>query len=62
MEICSLERMEDKVKTFGQFGDTGRGGITRFSLSEEAIAARTEFKKRMEAIGATVITDDMAKM
>ncbi len=62
MELCSLERMEDKIKTFGQFGDTGRGGITRFSLSEEAIAARTEFKKRMEAIGATVVTDDMANM
>jgi N-carbamoyl-L-amino-acid hydrolase len=54
--------MEDKIKTFGRFGDTGKGGITRLSLSEEAIAARTEFVKRMEAIGATVTTDDMANM
>ncbi|WAJ25790.1 Zn-dependent hydrolase [Lacrimispora xylanolytica] len=59
---CDYERMEDKIKTFGRFGDTGKGGITRFSLSEEAIAARTEFVKRMEAIGATVTTDDMANM
>ena len=62
MVICSLERMEDKIKIFSKFGDTGKGGITRFSLSEEAITARKEFKKRMEAIGATVVTDDMANM
>lgn len=59
---CSLERMEDKIKTFSKFGDTGKGGITRFSLSEEALAARGEFVKRMKAIGATVVTDDMANL
>lgn len=59
---CSLERMEDKIKTFSKFGDTGKGGITRFSLSEEALAARGEFVKRMEAIGAAVVTDDMANI
>ncbi|MGN6715230.1 Zn-dependent hydrolase [Anaerocolumna jejuensis] len=59
---CSLERMEDKIKTFSKFGDTGKGGITRFSLSEEALAARGEFEKRMKAIGATVVTDDMANL
>ncbi len=62
MVICNLERMEDKIKTFSQFGDTGKGGITRFSLSPEALAARMEFKSRMEALGATVITDDLANM
>lgn len=62
MYQCSYERMEDKIKTFSQFGDTGKGGITRFSLSDEAIAARKEFIKRMEAIGATIVTDDMANM
>lgn len=59
---CSLERMKDKITTFSHFGDTGHGGITRFSLSPEALAARAEFTKRMEAIGATVVTDDMANM
>ncbi len=54
--------MEDKIRTFGTFGDTGKGGVTRFSLSPEALAARAEFKKRMEAIGATVVTDDMANL
>lgn len=62
MVECSYKRMEDKIKTFGQFGDTGKGGITRFSLSEEAIAARNEFVKRMEAIGASIVTDDMANL
>ncbi len=62
MISCSFERMDDKVKTFSKFGDTGRGGITRFSLSPEALDARAEFKKRMEALGATVVCDDMANM
>jgi len=54
--------MEDKIKTFSRFGDTGKGGITRFSLSDEALAARKEFVKRMEAIGASIVTDDMANI
>ena len=62
MVSCSLERMKDKIKTFSAFGDTGRGGITRFSLSAEALAARAEFKRRMEAIGAHVVSDDMANL
>ena len=62
MISCSLERLDDKIKTFSRFGDTRNGGVTRFSLSAEAIAARNEFKKRMEALGANVVTDDMANM
>ena len=59
---CSTERMRDKIETFSKFGDAGHGGITRYSLSPEAIKARDEFVKRMEAIGATIETDDMANM
>lgn len=62
MVSCSYDRMDEKIKTFSRLGDTGNGGITRFSLSPEALMARAEFKKRMEAIGATVVTDDMANM
>ncbi len=62
MATCSLERMKEKISAFSNFGDTGRGGITRFSLSPEALAARAEFKKRMEALGATVVSDDMANL
>jgi len=62
MYQCSKDRVKDKIETFARFGATGKGGITRFSLSKEAIAARNEFKKRMEAIGAVLTTDDMANM
>ena len=54
--------MTDKIKTFSKFGDAGHGGITRYSLSPEAIMARNEFKKRMEAIGAIIEVDDVANM
>lgn len=62
MYQCSLERMKDKIKTFSTFGDTGNGGVTRFSLSKEAIMAREEFVRRMKAIGATIETDDAANV
>lgn len=62
MYECSLERMTDKIKTFSQYGATGNGGITRYSLSPEAIMARKEFTKRMEAIGAIIEIDDVANM
>jgi len=62
MYECSLERMEDKIKTMSQFGDAGHGGITRYSLSQEAIQARKEFEKRMKAIGAAIEYDDVANM
>ena len=45
-----------------QFGDAGHGGITRYSLSPEALQARGEFVRRMEAIGATIKFDDMANL
>ncbi|TCO74802.1 Zn-dependent hydrolase [Marinisporobacter balticus] len=61
-KFCSMERMEDKLKTFATYGDTGHGGVTRYSLSQEAIQAREEFTKRMEAIGAEITVDDMANM
>ena len=59
---CSLTRMQEKINTFSRFGDTGRGGITRFSLSAEALAARAEFARRMAALGATVVSDDMGNL
>lgn len=62
MFSCDVKRMEDKIKTFATYGDTGNGGITRYSLSPEAIQAREEFTRRMKAIGAEITTDDMANM
>ena len=62
MYTCSEKRMEDKIKTFSKYGDAGHGGITRYSLSPEAIQARSEFIKRMTAIGADIEIDDVADM
>lgn len=59
---CNLERMEDKIVTFSKFGDTGKGGITRLALSEADLQARAEFCKRMKAMGADIVTDDMGNI
>lgn len=62
MYVCSKERMTNKIRTFSKFGDAGHGGITRYSLSPEAIQARKEFIRRMEAIGAVIEIDDVANI
>ncbi len=59
MYECDLERMQDKISTFSKFGDTGHGGITRFSLSPAAIQARNEIKTRMTKLGLDFKTDDL---
>lgn len=59
MYECDLNRMEDKITTFSKFGDTGNGGITRFSLSPAAIQARNEIKARMTKLGLDFKTDDL---
>lgn len=62
MYQCKQERMEDKIRAFAQIGDAGHGGITRYSLSPEALQAREEFVRRMTAIGAEIQYDDMANV
>ncbi|MEG0792497.1 MAG: Zn-dependent hydrolase [Lachnospiraceae bacterium] len=62
MYTCSKKRMQDKISTMSKFGDAGHGGITRYSLSPEALQARGEFVKRMKAVGAEIKTDDMANI
>lgn len=62
MLTCSKERMEDKITTFSRFGDTGKGGITRLSLSPAALEAREEVCKRCKALGMEIKTDDMANI
>lgn len=62
MLTTDKNRMEDKITTFSKFGDLGNGGITRLSLSAEAIEARNEFKKRGEDLGMTVKMDDIGNM
>ena len=59
---CDVKRMSEKIHTFAKFGDAGHGGITRYSLSPEAMKARDYFVERMKAIGAVIETDDLANM
>ncbi|MDW7729884.1 MAG: Zn-dependent hydrolase [Bacillota bacterium] len=59
---CSRERLEDKIKTFSTFGDTGNGGITRLCFTEPNLQARSEFCRRCEALGMEVKTDDMGNI
>ncbi len=59
---CSMERLEDKIKTFSKFGDTGKGGITRLCFTEPNLQARAEFCRRCEALGMTIKVDDMGNI
>ena len=59
---CDLNRMQEKIGTFSKFGDTGNGGITRFSLSPAAIQARNEIKQRMTKLGLDFKTDDLGNI
>jgi N-carbamoyl-L-amino-acid hydrolase len=54
--------MDEKIKAFSKFGALEGGGITRLSLSEPALEARAEFKRRAEALGMTVESDDIANI
>lgn len=62
MYAASKERVADLVKTMSAYGDTGNGGVTRYTLSKEDEMARREFQTRMEKIGATIEVDDLANM
>lgn len=62
MYKCSETRMKEKINTMRCFGDTGKGGITRYTLSDADVALRLEFSKRMKAIGCEIKTDDFANM
>lgn len=62
MLTCNKDRVQNKIETFSKFGDAGHGGITRLSLSKEALQARAEFNKRMLALDVKTVTDDMANM
>ena len=62
MITCSKERMEEKVKTFSKFGDTGCGGVTRLSFTEPNLQARAEFCRRCEALGMEIETDDLGNI
>ncbi len=61
MYQCSLENMTEKIQTFSTFGATGNGGITRYSLSKEAVMAREEFEKFISK-SVEILAEDEMKM
>ncbi|MDR1495509.1 MAG: Zn-dependent hydrolase [Clostridiales Family XIII bacterium] len=56
------ERMHEKLSAFSKFGALEGGGITRLSLSEPALAARAEFKERVESLGMILESDDIGNL
>lgn len=62
MQSCNKERLENKIKTFSNFGDAGHGGITRLSLSPPALQARAEFCSRCKDLGMLIEFDDMGNI
>ena len=56
---CDRKRIQEKIETFHRFGDRGKGGVTRLSLSPEALQAREEFVRRCRRLSMRVKTDDM---
>lgn len=62
MYECDIKRMEDKISTFAKFGDTGNGGVTRFSLGQADLQARKEIRTRMEKLGLDFKTDDLGNI
>jgi N-carbamoyl-L-amino-acid hydrolase len=62
MYTTSKERMTEKVNAFSKYGDLGNGGVTRLSLSPPALEARAEFKRRAEALGMEVVSDDIGNI
>ncbi len=59
---CDRKRIQEKIETFHRFGDRGKGGVTRLSLSPEALQAREEFVRRCRRLSMTVKTDDMGNI
>ncbi len=62
MYQCNQKSIQEKIDSFSKIGRDESGGITRYSLSPEAIQAREEFVNRMEAIGACIEIDDLANV
>lgn len=62
MLTTNKDRMSEKVEAFSKFGALEGGGITRLSLSEPALAARAEFKKRVAELGMQLECDDIGNI
>lgn len=62
MYQCDQNRLEEKISTFRRFSEDETRGVTRLSLSKEALMAREELVRRCAALGMEVKTDDMGNI
>lgn len=62
MYRCDPNRLEEKIAAFRRFSEDETRGVTRLSLSKEALQAREELVKRCVALGMEVKTDDMGNI
>ncbi|MGI6012574.1 MAG: Zn-dependent hydrolase [Ruminococcus sp.] len=62
MYYCDRKRMQEKIEAFYKFGKERTGGVTRLSLSPEALAARKEFVRRCQEMSMKIKTDDMGNI
>ncbi len=62
MYKCNSRRLQELIEQFSQFGATGKGGVTRLSLSDEDVLARNYFCECCEALGMDIHVDDMGNI
>lgn len=56
------QRLEDTVEEFADYGRTNNNGVTRLALSDRDIEVRRHFQSECEALGMTVVWDDLGNM
>ncbi|WP_318618220.1 Zn-dependent hydrolase [Sporosarcina sp. YIM B06819] len=62
MYKCNSSRLQELIEQFSQFGATANGGVTRLSLSQEDVVARTYFCEICKELGMEIRVDDMANI
>ena len=62
MYRCDQNRLKEKISVFRRFSEDETRGVTRLSLSKEALQAREELVKRCKDLGMEIRTDDMGNI
>ncbi len=60
--FVNVERLEQTIEAFADYGRTDQNGVTRLALSEQDIAVRDYFRDCCEELGMTVTVDDLGCM
>ncbi|WP_411344698.1 Zn-dependent hydrolase [Paenibacillus sp. WLX1005] len=60
--LVNVQRLEQTIERFADYGRTEQNGVTRLALSEQDIAVRQYFRECCEELGMQVVVDDMGCM